>query len=311
MEQELKIFSGTANRPLADQIAAYLDIALGDVEVSQFEDGETFVKFNENVRGVDVFIIQPTDSPASNMLELLLMLDAAKRASAKRVTAVIPYFGYARQDRKDQPRVSIAAKLVANLITTAGADRVLTMDLHASQIQGFFDIPMDHLFAAPVIKQYFESLKVEDAVVVPPDLGGTKMARSLAAKLDLTLALIDKRRTGPDRSEALNVIGDVEGRQVFIVDDLISTAGTVCEAARVLKESGAGRIYMAATHAVFSGNALERLNEAPFEEVGITNTIQIARRPPFRKIRILSVAELLGEAILRIHRSESVSILFE
>jgi ribose-phosphate pyrophosphokinase len=200
---------------------------------------------------------------------------------------------------------------MANLITTAGADRVLTMDLHASQIQGFFDIPMDHLFAAPVIKQYFESLKLKDAVVVPPDLGGTKMARSLAAKMNLPLALIDKRRTGHDQSEALHVIGDVKGKSVFIVDDLISTAGTACEAARVLKESGAREIYMAATHGVFSGNALERLDAAPIEEIGVTNTIRIARRPPFGKIRILSVAEILGEGMLRIHRSESVSILFE
>jgi ribose-phosphate pyrophosphokinase len=311
MGQELKIFSGTANRPLAEEIAAYLGTPLGDVEVSQFEDGETFVKFNENVRGVDVFIVQPTMSPASKIVELLLMLDAAKRASARRVTAVIPYFGYARQDRKDQPRVSIAAKLMANVITTAGADRVLTMDLHASQIQGFFDIPLDHLYAAPVLREYFDGLGLDDAVVVPPDLGGTKMSRALAAQMGLPLALIDKRRVGPDRSEALNVIGDVKGKHVFMIDDLVSTGGTACEAARVLKENGADGIYFAATHGVFSGEAFENLDAAPIEEVGITNTLRIVRRPPFRKIRILSVAGLLGEAILRIHRSESVSSLFE
>ena len=311
MGQELKIFSGMANRSLAEEIAAYLGAALGDLEVSRFADGETFVKFNENVRGVDVFIVQPTVSPASNMIELLLMLDAAKRASAQRVTAVVPYFGYARQDRKDQPRVSIAAKLMANLITVAGADRVLTMDLHASQIQGFFDIPLDHLFAAPVLMQYFKDLDVRNAVMVPPDLGGTKMARALAGKMGLSLAVIDKRRVGPDRSEAVHVIGKVVGRRVFMVDDLISTAGTVCEAARVLKENGAKEVYLACTHGLFAGNALEKLDAAPIEEVGVTNTVRISRRPPFRKIRILSVAEILGEAIVRIHRSESVSSLFE
>ncbi len=311
MGQELKIFSGMANRSLAEEIAAYLGAALGDVEVSRFADGETFVKFNENVRGVDVFIVQPTVSPASNMIELLLMLDAAKRASAQRVTAVVPYFGYARQDRKDQPRVSIAAKLMANLITVAGADRVLTMDLHASQIQGFFDIPMDHLFAAPVLMQYFKDLDVRNAVMVPPDLGGTKMARALAGKMGLSLAVIDKRRVGPDRSEAVHVIGEVAGRRVFMVDDLISTAGTVCEAARVLKENGAKEVYLACTHGLFAGNALEKLDAAPIEEVGVTNTVRISRKPPFRKIRVLSVAEILGEAIVRIHRSESVSSLFE
>ena len=311
MGQELKIFSGMANRSLAEEIVAYLGAALGAVEVSRFADGETFVKFNENVRGVDVFIVQPTVSPASTMIELLLMLDAAKRASAQRVTAVIPYFGYARQDRKDQPRVSIAAKLMANLITVAGADRVLTMDLHASQIQGFFDIPMDHLFAAPVLMQYFRDLDVRNAVMVPPDLGGTKMARALAGKMGLSLAVIDKRRVGPDRSEAVHVIGEVKGRPVFMVDDLISTAGTVCEAARVLKENGAKEIYLACTHGLFAGDALEKLDASPIEEVGVTNTVRISRKPPFRKIRILSVAEILGEAILRIHRSESVSSLFE
>lgn len=311
MGQELKVFSGTANRPLAEEIAVYLGVALGDVEVSHFEDGETFVKFNENVRGVDVFIVQPTHSPASNIIELLLMLDAAKRASAQRVTAVIPYFGYARQDRKDQPRVSIAAKLLANVITVAGADRVLTMDLHASQIQGFFDIPMDHLYAAPVLRKYFQEFKTDEAVVVPPDLGGTRMARAIAARMRLPLALVHKRRAGADRSEAMHVIGDVEGRNVFMVDDLISTGGTVSEAVRVLRENGAKDIFVACTHGVFSADALERLDSAPVTEVAVTNTIRVVRRPPFRKIRILSVAELLGEAILRIHRGESVSLLFD
>jgi ribose-phosphate pyrophosphokinase len=311
MGDELKIFSGTANQPLAAEIAEYCQVALGQVEVSEFEDGEIFVKFDENIRGVDVFIIQPTNSPASNIFELLLLLDAAKRASAARVTAVLPYFGYARQDRKDQPRVSIAAKLMANLISGAGADRVLTMDLHASQIQGFFDIPMDHLYAAPVLKQYFEGLDPGNGVVVPPDLGGTKAARSLASRMGLPLALIDKRRTGPDRSEVMHVIGDVQGRHVFMIDDLISTGGTACEAARVLKESGAEKIYLAATHGVFSAATLERIDRSPIDEVGVTNTIRIRRRPPFHKIRVLSVASLLGEAILRIHRSESVSSLFE
>jgi len=311
MGQELKVFSGTANRPLSEEIADYVGVSLGDVEVSSFEDGEIFVKFNENVRGVDVFIIQPTHSPASNVLELLLMLDAAKRASAQRVTAVIPYFGYARQDRKDQPRVSIAAKLMANLITEAGADRVLTMDLHASQIQGFFDIPLDHLFAGPVLRRYFGELAVEDAVVVPPDLGGTRMARAFAARMGLPLALIHKRRLGPDQSEALDVIGDVRGKNVFMIDDLVSTGGTICEAVRVLKDGGAKDVFAACTHGVFSGDALERMDAAPIKEMAVTNTIRVSRRPPFRKIRVLSVAELLGETILRIHRSESVSSLFD
>ncbi len=306
----MKVFAGRANRKLAEEIAEYLGIALGDCEISQFADGEIFCMYNENIRGVDVFIVQPTYAPADNLLELLIMIDAASRASARRITAVIPYFGYARQDRKDKPRVPITAKLVANLITEAGANRVLTMDLHAGQIQGFFDIPLDHLFAAPVLIDYFRSLEIENPAVVAPDVGSARMARGFAKRLGMPFALIDKRRTGKDETIVLNVIGEVDGRNVILIDDLIDTGGTIVKAAEALRKEGARDIYVGCTHGVFSKDALQRINDSPIKEVVVTNTIPVNGKGPLDKVKVLSVAVLLGEAIRRIHREESVSSLF-
>jgi ribose-phosphate pyrophosphokinase len=306
----MRVFAGSENRQLAEEIARYLGMDLGECEIKQFSDGEIFVKYNENVRGVDVFIVQPTFPPAGNLMELLILIDAARRASALRITAVLPYFGYARQDRKDQPRVPITAKLVANLITTAGAQRVLTMDLHAGQIQGFFDIPLDHLFASPVLIDYFSSLEVEDLTVVAPDIGSVRMARAFAKRLRAPLALIDKRRPKQNVSEVMNVIGEVEGRNVIIFDDLIDTGGTITSTAEALEKNGAREIYVGCTHGVFSGNALERLSEAPIKELVVTNTVPLDTKGPLDRIRVLSVASLLGEAMRRIHDGESVSSLF-
>ena len=307
---ELRIFSGNANLKLAADVCRYLGVALGDIEVSEFNDGETRVKLNENIRGVDVFIFQPTFPPAKNLIELLVMLDAAKRSSARRVTAVVPYFGYARQDRKDQPRVPITAKLVANLITIAGAERVLTMDLHSAQIQGFFDIPFDHLYAAPVLIDYLNRKAFKDLVVVAPDIGSVKMARAFAKRLNASLALIDKRRPKPDVSEVLNVIGEVEGRDVVIVDDLISTGGTIAEAAAALHKQKARRITVGCTHPVLCKDAVALLDRAPIEEVVVTDTIPLTAEKMMPKIKVLSVADLLGEAIKRIHEERSLSSLF-
>jgi ribose-phosphate pyrophosphokinase len=306
----MKIFAGRANRPLAEEMAGFLGTGLGDCEIEQFSDGEIFVKINENVRGVDVFIVQPTFPPAENLLELLIMIDAASRASASRITAVLPYYGYARQDRKDQPRVAISAKLVANLITVAGANRVLTMDLHAGQIQGFFDIPLDHLFASPVLIDYFKELDLEDMTIVSPDIGSVRMARAFAKRFKAPFALIDKRRPMPNVSEVMNVIGEVKDRNVIVLDDLIDTGGTVVEAAAALKGKGARDIYVGCTHGILSGNALERIQESPITELVVTNTVPIRDGNPSDKIRVLSVAPLLGEAVRRIHEGESVSSLF-
>jgi ribose-phosphate pyrophosphokinase len=306
----LNVFSGNANRELAEQACKYLGISLGDVDVYQFSDGETGVKLNQNIRGTDVFVFQPTCPPDRNLMELLILLDAAKRASAERVTAVIPYFGYARQDRKDQPRVAITAKLVANLIAVAGADRVLTMDLHSAQIQGFFDIPFDHLYAAPVLIDYFAGLNLKDPTVVAPDIGSMKMARAFAKRLDAALALIDKRRPEKDKAEVLTVIGDLKDKDVFIIDDMISTAGTVVQAAEAAREYGARNIYIGCTHAVLCGGALTRLEESPAREVVVTDTIPHARNDLPPKIKVLSVASLLGEAIVRTHEERSLSSLF-
>jgi ribose-phosphate pyrophosphokinase len=305
------LFSGTANRPLAEAIAREVGIPLGAAEISRFSDGEIFVRLSENVRGVDVFIIQPTVPGQDSLMELFLLLDAATRASASRVTAVTPYFGYARQDRKDQPRVSLAAKLVANLITTAGADRVLAMDLHASQIQGFFDIPVDHLYAAPMFMEFFGGLDLREFAVVAPDLGSVKMARAYANRLGLPLAIVEKRRPKANETEVLNVIGtsEVLGRNLLIIDDMIDTGTTLIKAAEKLRDAGAKDIYACATHAVFSGGALGRLEKSALAEIVVTDTIPIAGSS--RKLRILSTARLFAEAILRIHRSESLSILFE
>jgi len=306
----LRVFAGNANRKLAVEIATYLGVELGDADVGRFNDGEISIKINENVRGCDIFIVQPTFAPAENFLELLIMVDAARRASARRVTAVLPYFGYARQDRKDQPRVPITAKLAANLLTTAGAARVLTMDLHSSQIQGFFDIPFDHLYAAPVLIQYFRDLAIPDLVVVAPDVGSIKMARAYAKRLGGSLALVDKRRTRADDSEVMNVIGDVQGQNAVIFDDVISTGGTIANAAAALKEQGAKEIFVGATHAAFSDETEKTLGRSPVREVVVTDSIP---QPPDRlgsKIRVLTVSGLLGEAIRRIHEERSLSSLF-
>jgi ribose-phosphate pyrophosphokinase len=309
-ETRLRLFSGNANRPLAALICEYLGIELGDATVDQFADGETFVKINENIRGSDIFVFQPTFAPASNLMELLVMIDAVRRASARRVTAVIPYFGFQRQDRKDQPRVPITAKLVANLITTAGADRVMTMDLHSAQIQGFFDIPFDHLYAAPVLVDYFLRRKIPNIVVVAPDIGSVKMARAYAKRLSANLAIVDKRRPRPDAVEMMNVIGEVEGKNVVIFDDIVSTGSTLVEAARALKDAGAKDIYAAGTHGVLCGNAIERITDSPVKELVVTDSIPHDASSLPSKFRVLTVAELLGEAIRRIHDEESLSSLF-
>ena len=308
MDGGLKIFSGLAHRDLAIRIARSAGTHLSQIDIRRFSDGEISVMIGENARGVDAFVVQPTFSPAENLIELLLITDALKRASAKRVTAVIPYFGYARQDRKDKPRVAISAKVMANLIVTSGVDRVLTMDLHSSQIQGFFDIPVDHLYAAPVLVTHYLERKIRNLVVVSPDIGSVKMARAYAKRLDADLAIIDKRRPEPNVAEVYNVIGDVDGKNVLIVDDMVDTAGTLVAGLNKLKEEGAREIYGAITHPVLSGSAAERLDKSPIKELVVTDSV------PFHGgssiIRVLSVASLLGEAIQRIHREESVSSLF-
>lgn len=311
MLQHPRLFSGRANPELAQKIGAYLNLALGQNEFRDFSDGETWVKYCENIRGADVFIIQSTCSPPRNLLELLIMCDAARRASARRITAVIPYFGYARQDRKDQPRVSITAKLVANLLTTAGADRVLTMDLHAPQIQGFFDIPVDHLYSAAIFSDYYRSKGISDLVVVSPDIGGTHLARAYAKRLNAPMAMVDKRRPGPDDVEIMNVIGNVGRKNCLIIDDICDTAGTLTKAAMKLKEMGALEIYASCTHAILSGPAVERLRKAPITEMTVTDTVAIPREKSLPKMKVLSVAELFGRAIMRIHNEESISSLFD
>jgi ribose-phosphate pyrophosphokinase len=279
--------------------------------IRQFADGEIFVRIDRNARGRDVFIVQPTAAPADNIMELLLLIDAARRASAARVTAVIPYFGYGRQDRKDQPRVAIGAKLAANVIVAAGADRVIAIDFHQHQIQGFFDIPVDHLYAAPVLTKYFRDLKLRDLVVVAPDVGSAKMARGTARRLDATFAIIDKRRPKANASEVLNVVGEVEGMTCLLIDDMVDTAGTLTNAVFALKERGASAVYAAASHALLSGQAVERLSEAPIEEMVVTNTIFIPEHKRFPKLKVLSVGDLLAKAIDHVHSNESVSQLFE
>jgi ribose-phosphate pyrophosphokinase len=307
----LKLLSGTANRPLAEEIARNLGIELCRVNLGRFADGEIAVRIDENVRGNDVFILQPTNPPAENIMELLLLIDAARRASAARITCVMPYYGYARQDRKDQPRVPIGAKLMANMIMTAGVDRVLGVDFHQHQLQGFFDVPVDHLYAMPVFTAHYRKMQLNGPVVVAPDVGSAKMARGFAKRLNATLAIIDKRRPQPNVSEVVNVVGEVEGRDCILVDDMIDTAGTVTEAARALKKLGALDIYICATHALLSGPAMQRLNEAPVKEVAVTDTIAIpeSRRP--RCLLVLSVGELLSKAIRYTHSEQSVSSLFD
>ncbi|HEV7868291.1 MAG TPA: ribose-phosphate pyrophosphokinase [Chthoniobacteraceae bacterium] len=310
-QTEMKIFCGSAHRQLAQRICAYVGVPLGEATVTSFPDGETFVKIDENIRGRDVFLVQPTCPPTNqNLMELLIMVDAARRASAARITAVIPFFGYARQDRKDQPRVPITAKLIANLLTAAGVDRVLTMDLHAQQVAGFFDIPVDHLFAAPVIIRHLLAKKVENLVVVSPDVGGLKLASAYSQALNASLAIVAKRRISPTEIEALNVIGEVEGRNVIMVDDLTETAGTLVSAAKILKERGAGSILACVSHAVLSDLAIERLKNSTITELITTNSVPVQDGQGF-PITLLCIAELLGEGIKRIHDDESVSSLFQ
>ena len=312
MLSELKIFSGNSNPDLARDICADLGLPLSRAVVKTFSDGEIMVEIDENVRGRDVFVVQSTCSPSNqNLMELLIMVDALKRASAARITAVIPYFGYARQDRKVAPRTPITSKLVADLITTAGVHRVLSVDLHAGQIQGFFDIPVDHLYAAPVILDDVRQKFSDRLVIVSPDAGGTERARAFAKRLDAGLAIIDKRRSGPNVSEVMHIISEVEGQTCLIVDDMIDTAGTLCQAAAALKAHGAADVYATATHAVLSGPALERINQSCLKEVVVTNTIPVGDKlAGCARLRQLSVANLLAEAIRRIHGEESVSSLF-
>ncbi len=310
-KSQLMLLAGTANRPLAEEIAAFLKQPLCQVTIRRFADGELFVKIDENVRGRDVYIIQPTNPPAENLVELLLLIDAARRASAARITAVIPYFGYARQDRKDQPRVAISAKLVANLVSTAGADRVLAMDFHSHQLQGFFDIPVDHLYAAPVLTSHYRQKHLHEPVVVAPDVGSAKMARGFAKRLNASLAIIDKRRPSANIAEVVNVVGEVEGKDCLIPDDLIDTAGTVTEAAVALKRLGARTVYCCATHALLSGPAVERLQKSPIEELAVANTIALPDGKRFDRLVVLSVGNLLATAIANTHSDKSVSSLFD
>ncbi len=305
------LLSGTANRPLAERIAERLDGVLCDVTIRRFADGEIFVRIDENVRGRDVFIVQPTSPPSDNIMELLLLIDAASRASAARVTAVIPYFGYARQDRKDQPRVAIGAKLLANLITTAGADRVLSVDFHQHQLQAFFDIPVDHLYAMPVFVEHYRQMQLEPLTVVASDVGAAKMARGYARRLGGEIAMIDKRRPSQNVVEVAAVVGDVEGRNCLIPDDMIDTGGTMAEAVRALKEHGADDIYVCATHALLSGPAVGRLAELPVKEVALADTINVPEAKHWPTLRVLPVAGLLARAIRYIHENESVSSLFD
>jgi len=305
------LMSGTANRPLAEEVAAHLGQPLCQVTIRRFADGEIFVKIDENVRGRDVFIIQPTNPPAENVMELLLLMDAARRASAARVTAVIPYFGYARQDRKEQPRVAISAKLLANMVSVAGADRVLAMDFHQHQLQGFFDLPVDHLYAAPVFVNHYRQKALRELVVVAPDVGSAKMARGFAKRLNASIAIIDKRRPSANIAEVVNVVGEVTGKDCLIPDDMIDTAGTMVEAVHALKRLGAEDIYCCATHALLSGPAVERFMTSPVKEVAVTNPISIPPERRFDRLRVLSIAGLLSKAIGYTHSDQSVSSLFD
>ena len=308
---ELKIFSGNANPALAEDICRKLRLPLGQANLTTFCDGELYVQILENVRGRDVFIVQPTCCPVNDhMMELLIMIDAFKRSSAARITAVIPYYGYARQDRKDKPRVAISSKLMADVLTAAGADRILTMDLHAGQIQGFFNIPVDHLFAAPVLIDYLQKLRLSDLTVVSPDAGGVERARAFAKRLNADLAVVDKRRSAPNQAEVMHVIGQVGGRNILICDDMIDTAGTLVSTVAALHKKKAKRIFSCATHAVLSGPALERLSAAALEEIILTNTIPIDKSKSLPNMKILSVAGLLAKAIRSIHEETSVSNLF-
>jgi ribose-phosphate pyrophosphokinase len=312
--ESVKIFSGTSNRSLAEKISTQIGIPLGDAELVRFEDGEIYAKINETVRGCTVFVIQSTSEPVNeNLMELLIFIDALKRASARKIVVVIPYYGYARQDRKASPREPITAKLVANLLTSAGATRVMTMDLHAQQIQGFFDIPVDHMQALPILAKYFveKGLCGDDVVVVSPDVGGVKRARSLASWLDCKIAIIDKRRPKPNMSEVMNLIGEVEGKTAIFIDDMIDTGGTITNGAQAIIDRGAKEAYACCTHAVFSGPAIERIQASPLKEVVITDSIQLPEHKKIDKVKVLSADKLFSEGIKRIFTNQSLSVLFE
>ena len=306
-----KLLCGPGNPDLCGEIARTLDVPFCKTTINRFADGEIFVRIDENVRGNDVFIVQPTNAPADNIMELLLLIDAARRASAARITCVMPYYGYSRQDRKDQPRVAIGAKLLANMIVTAGANRVLGLDFHQHALQGFFDVPVDHLYAAPVFVSHYRKKNLHDLVVVAPDVGSAKMARGFAKRLNGSLAIIDKRRPKANVSEVVNVVGEVEGKDCLLADDMIDTAGTVSEAAKALKDLGARDVYVCATHALLSGPAVDRLSKAPITEVTVTDTVSIPKEKRFKTLCVLSVGELLAKAIRYIHSEQSVSSLFE
>ena len=308
---KLKIFSGNANLPLAQEICDHLGVPLGEVKLKRFSDGEINFQILENVRGADVFIVQPTSPPVNeNLMELLIMIDAYKRASAQRITAVIPYYGYARQDRKDRPRVPLSSKLVGDLLSAAGAHRLLTIDLHAGQIQGFFDIPVDHLFPMPIFLEYIFKLGVDNLMVISPDAGGVERARAYAKRLSTTLAIIDKRRDSENEAQVMHIVGDVKDKNVIIVDDMVDTAGTLIRATEALVREGALRLFCAATHAVLSGSAIQRITESDFESVLVTNTIHLPEEKSVPRIKVVSIAGLLGDAIKSIHEETSVSKLF-
>jgi len=306
----LKILAGRSNLPLAEKIAHHLGVELCDVTLGNFADGEIHAQINENIRGVDTFLVQSTQPPAENLMELLILADTCFRASAERITMVIPYYGYARQDRKDQPRVPITAKLVAKLVETAGTNRMLTLDLHSAQIQGFFNVQADNLFAAPVMLDYIKTLKSDNLIIVSPDVGATKMGRAFAKRLDCDLAIVDKRRSEKDNVEVMNVIGDVKGKDVVILDDMISTAGTLVKGAKAIADNGARSVRACATHPVFASNALERIMDSPLEEVVVTNSVPFDRFDECSKVKIMDISQLIGETIKRIHYNESVSTLF-
>jgi len=312
LNDSLKVFSGTSNPDLAAKVCKYLEVPVGGAKIGKFPDGEKFIKLDDDVRGRDCFVVQSTCYPVDEYLvELLIYLDCLRRASAKRITAVIPYFGYARQDRKDEGRVPITAKMVANIITTAGADRVLTIDLHAHQLQGFFDIPVDHLTGELVLSQYFRERKIENLTVVSPDVGNIKMASRYASDLGGKLAIVHKKRVSGEKVRAEEIIGNVEGRNILMCDDIIATAGTICSASDLIKKRGARKVYVGASHGVFAGEALNRIEKASIDEVVVTDTIPITKEAKAKaNIRVLSVSHMLGEAIKRIHRNESVSSLF-
>ncbi len=305
----LKIFSCRGNLPLAEKIAKNLGIPLGKLEIKNFSDGEIWVKFLDNIRGSDVYIIQPTNPPAENIMELLIAIDAARRASANKVNLVIPYFGYARQDRKDQPRVAITAKLIANILAKSGTDRIITMDLHAAQIQGFFDIPFDHIYSSAIMVDHFRKKKIPNLVVVSPDVGGINMARAYAKRLNAEICLIDKRRPKPNEVEVMNVIGDVKGKNVLIVDDIIDTAGTFTSAIRALKENGAKDIYGACTHAILSGSAYERIESSSLKKLAVTDSIPLKQKS--NKIEVITITKIFAKAIQRTFENKSISTLFD